>query len=86
MTGSPQTLSQDRSYRVYSLSDRGGITGAESREFGCDTQALLHAQGLLDRHAAVEVWQTHRFVGRLDRRRLWNDEFGNASYASAAAQ
>jgi hypothetical protein len=34
----------------------------------------------------VEVWQTHRFVGRLDRRRLWNDEFGNASYASAAAQ
>jgi hypothetical protein len=67
MTSSIGPLAMDRSYRLYSLSASDAIKGAESREFDCDTEALLHAQTLLAEHPAVEVWQTHRFVCRLDR-------------------
>jgi hypothetical protein len=67
MVCSTESLVKDRSYRLYSLSVADDITGAESREFDCDTEALLHAQVLLAKHPAVEVWQTHRFVCRLDR-------------------
>jgi hypothetical protein len=70
MTFSFGPLAEDRSYRLYSLSASDVINGAESREFDCDTEALLHAQTLLADHPAVEVWQTHRFVCRLDRRAM----------------
>jgi len=67
MAGAGQTLGVDGLYRLYSLSDAGAITAAEKRQFPGDAQALVYAQGLLAAHPAVEVWQTHRFVGRLGR-------------------
>jgi hypothetical protein len=77
MAGAGQTPGLDglhRLYRLYSLSDAGAITGAENHQFAGDAQALVYAQGLLAAHPAVEVWQTHRFIGRLDRPSLLRDQ------------
>jgi PAS domain-containing protein len=57
----------ERHYRVYSLSDKGSIIGAENREFESDDHALAHAHKLLPGCAAVEVWQSDRLVHRLVR-------------------
>jgi hypothetical protein len=58
---------QDRAYRIYTLSERGAITGAQERIFESDHEALGHAQNLLHAHFGVELWQTHRMVGRIER-------------------
>ena len=60
----------DPYYRIYSLSEQDAITGALNREFGDDGEALDHANGLLAHHPAVEIWQTDRLVGRLERRAI----------------
>ncbi len=54
-------------YRLYNLSAAGAIQGAMSRSFESDDQAISHARGLLELHPGVEVWQTDRLVGRVDR-------------------
>lgn len=56
----------DRSYRLYSLSSQGAITGAVNREFYDDLEALMHASVLLGHHYAIELWQTNRLVGRVE--------------------
>lgn len=56
----------DRSYRLYSICEEGSITGAMNREFADDDEALAHARRLLAKHPAVELWQTHRLVGRVE--------------------
>ena len=58
----------DRAYRFYDLDPRGAITGACNRFFADDAEALAHADQLLVNRPAVEVWQTDRLVGRLERR------------------
>jgi hypothetical protein len=55
----------DRSYRLYTLRSDGGITGATSRSFTDDAEAVIHAWRLLDHHAGVEIWQTDRLVDHL---------------------
>ena len=60
----------DHSYRLYNLCDRGSIRGATSRLFEGDREALDHASQLLSLHPAVEVWQTNRLVGRVERQSL----------------
>jgi hypothetical protein len=58
----------DRTYRLYHhLSRSGDICGAVNRSFRDDAEALRHAGRLLDNHPAVEIWQTDRLVGRLER-------------------
>ncbi|MDB5458581.1 MAG: hypothetical protein JWO72_322 [Caulobacteraceae bacterium] len=57
----------DRSYRLYNLSDQGGIVGAVNRSFADDSEALSHARELLERVPAIEIWQTDRLVGRVVR-------------------
>ena len=60
---------QDHAYRIYTLSEKGAITGAQQRIFNSDHEALGHAEGLLRTHFSVELWQTHRLVGRIERPR-----------------
>lgn len=60
-------VGSDLSYRLYTLSDRGVITGAQSRSFASDHEALGHAKVLLGSHFGVELWQTDRLVGRVER-------------------
>jgi hypothetical protein len=62
----PYATEQDCSYRLYTLSEMGAITGAQNRVFASDHEALGHAQRLLRTHFGVELWQTHRMVGRLE--------------------
>jgi hypothetical protein len=57
---------QDRSYRLYHLCKDGHIRGAVNRDFHDDREALAYASMMLDIHPGVEVWQTHRLVGRVD--------------------
>jgi hypothetical protein len=59
----------DRYYGFYDLDPRGAITGASNRPFADDAEALAHADRLLLNRAGVEVWQTDRLVGRLERSR-----------------
>jgi hypothetical protein len=59
----------ERTYRLYHLSRRGDICGAVNRWFEDDAEALKHADRLLEDHAAVEIWQTDRLVGRVERHR-----------------
>ena len=59
----------DRYYRIYDLDHRGAIIGASNRAFADDAEALAYADWLLASRPAVEVWQTDRLVGRLERRR-----------------
>jgi hypothetical protein len=63
----PPETAPDRSYRLYTLSERGEITGAQNHIFASDYEALGHAQALLAAHVSVELWQTHRLVGRIER-------------------
>jgi hypothetical protein len=58
----------DRFYRVYLLSQTGSIIGAQSRPFASDEEAMWHAEGLLNLYYGVELWQTHRQVGRVEQR------------------
>lgn len=58
---------QDRTYRLYHLGRNGDICGAVSRSFKNDAEAIRHADRLLQSHPAVEIWQTDRLVGRLER-------------------
>jgi hypothetical protein len=58
----------DHSYRLYTLSQTGQITGAQNLIFDSDHEALDHAQALLRAHFGVELWQTHRMVGIVERR------------------
>lgn len=58
---------EDRSYRLYQLCEDGRIRGAVNRSFEDDGEALEHAGRLLDCHPAVEIWQTDRLVGRIER-------------------
>lgn len=60
-------MESDRFYRLYNLCDRGSIRGATNRPFEDDRQAMAHASQLLSLHPAVEVWQTSRLVGRVER-------------------
>jgi hypothetical protein len=60
-------MAMDRSYRLYSLSDQGRITGAVNRDFIDDAEALFHARLLLDNYPAIELWQTDRLVARVER-------------------
>ena len=60
-------MASDHSYRLYTLSDRGAITGAQNRVFASDQEALGHAEALLCIHCGIELWQTDRLVGRLER-------------------
>lgn len=57
----------DRSYRLYSICSRGVIVGAEGREFCSDERALARGRELLAEAHAIEVWQVHRLVRRLER-------------------
>ena len=57
----------DRTYRLYHLTREGDIRGAVSRTFSDDAEALRHADRLLENHPAVEIWQTDRLVGRVER-------------------
>ena len=56
-------------YRLYNLSPSGAIQGAMSRSFESDGQAIDHAQALLELYPGVEVWQTDRLIGRVERDR-----------------
>jgi hypothetical protein len=58
---------QDGFYRLYTLSAGGSITGAQNRAFLSDAEALSHARRLLHSHFGVELWQTNRLVGRVER-------------------
>jgi hypothetical protein len=54
-----------RSYRYYSLDERGMIFLAEIIDGGSDDEALMQAEQLLGRNArcrAVEVWDRRRAV------------------------
>jgi len=62
----PSSPVGDRFYRLYALSEVGAIIGAQSRPFASDEEALGHAAALLNLHHGVELWQTHRLVGRLE--------------------
>ena len=64
---------EDHAYRIYTLSERGAITGAEERVFDSDRKALGHARSLLRIHSGVELWQTHRLVGRWEQAALKQD-------------
>ena len=57
----------DRTYRLYQLGREGDIRGAVNRSFRDDAEALRHADHLLEHHPAVEIWQTDRLVGRVER-------------------
>jgi hypothetical protein len=59
----------DRYYRFYDLDQRGSITGACSRPFNDDGEAMAHADRLLANRPGVEVWQTDRLVGRREQQR-----------------
>jgi len=58
---------EDRTYRLYEVGADGRIRGALSRSFADDAEALAEAGHLLTDVSAVEIWQTDRMVGRLDR-------------------
>jgi hypothetical protein len=58
---------EDRTYRLYHLTGAGVICGAINRSFDDDAEALEHADRLLANHPAVEIWQTDRLVGRVER-------------------
>jgi len=60
-------MMEDRTYRLYPLTGAGMICGAVSRSFVDDDEALEHADRLLETHPAVEIWQTDRMVGRVER-------------------
>jgi len=57
----------DRTYRLYHLGRNGDICGSVDRSFQDDTEALKHADRLLEDYPAVEIWQTDRLVGRIER-------------------
>lgn len=57
----------ERYYRFYNLDHRGVIRGAWNRPFADDGEALGHAGELLEQHPAIEVWQTDRLIGRVER-------------------
>ncbi len=60
----------DSYYRFYDLDHRGSIVGASNRPFANDSEALAHADQLLQDRPAIEVWQTDRMVGRREQRRF----------------
>ncbi len=57
----------DQTYRLYHLGRDGDIRGAVNRSFQDDAEAFRHADHLLENHPAVEIWQTDRLVGRVER-------------------
>lgn len=57
----------ERYYRFYNLDPAGHIRGAANHPFEDDRQAMGHAAELLASHPAVEVWQTDRLIGRVER-------------------
>lgn len=57
----------DRTYRLYHLGRDGDILGKVDRSFRDDAEAFEHADRLLDVHPAIEIWQTDRLVGRVER-------------------
>ena len=57
----------DRTYKLYHLSRSGDICGAVNRSFQYDAVALRHADRLLEIYPVVEIWQTDRLVGRVER-------------------
>ena len=61
------SVMSERYYRFYDLDHRGAITGASNRPFADDAEAMAHADELLALRPGVEVWQTDRLVGRLER-------------------
>ena len=60
----------ERFYRFYNLDPAGHIRGAANHPFEDDRQALAHAEALLGAHPAVEVWQTDRLIGLVQRERM----------------
>ena len=57
----------DQFYRIYDIDHQGSIKGAMNRPFLNDLEALEHANRLLENYPAIEVWQTDRLVGRVER-------------------
>ena len=60
----------ERYYRFYNLDHAGHIRGAANHPFDDDRQAMGHAAELLGGCPGVEVWQTDRLIGRLEREPL----------------
>lgn len=58
---------RDQTYRLYHLGREGDIRGAINRAFRDDAEAFEHADHLLEIHPVVEIWQTDRLVGRVER-------------------
>ena len=58
----------DHYYRFYNLDHRGSIRGARNVAFADDREALSHADRLLENELAIEVWQTDRLIGRVERK------------------
>lgn len=54
-------------YRFYNLDAAGHIRGAANHPFADDRQAMAHAADFLGDHPAVEVWQTDRLIGLVER-------------------
>ncbi len=55
------------SYRLYTLGRDGSIKGATDHEFRSDEDALRYARTMLTEAPGIELWQTTRLVGRVDR-------------------
>lgn len=60
----------DHYYRFYDLDQRGSIVGASNRPFANDSEALAHADQMLQDRPGIEVWQTDRLVGRIEQSRV----------------